>query len=196
MNCKNCPYNNKEDKNHSVIRHTQGNYLALNIPVKIIWASAIHGEVDKAEQGSITRDMDVTVELNRGHKVYSFIPSVYDEHLSVIDAGTLPIGTYGITIVIVDGGNRFRYKQNTVLRIVDSTAEGGEYANDDIDIVAVYPVVEGEISAITVGDSDVTISERGKFQGDDTPNDEYADITAAYGDSTMEEGEDDVTITI
>lgn len=195
MNCNNCPYN-QNGRHADIIRHTQGNILILTIPIKFIWASVIGGEVEKNEQGEIAHYMDLTVEFRRGNKVYPVDASVFDGQISVTVPATLPIGTYSIEIRIDDGGNKLRYKKKTLLRIVDTTAEGGEYANDEMELVAVYPVVEGEISAITVGDGDVTISEHGKFQGDDTPNDEYADISAAYGDSTMEVGEDDVTITI
>jgi len=137
------------------------------------------------------------VELSRGKKTIKRKCEIFQNRISFIDNGELPVGTYDITVLLNwEDGGKMRYKKRTLLQIVDTTAEGGQYDNDEFNVVAIYPIVEGETTAIIVGNDDVTISENGKFQGDDTPNDEYADVSSTYGQSNIEIEDDYVTLNI
>jgi hypothetical protein len=82
------------------------------------------------------------------------------------------------------------------LQIIKETTAGGQYENNDANILASYPVLDGVTTAITVGDGNVTISENGKYKGDETPNDDNADISADYGDESMIVGDDEVILTL
>lgn len=195
MDCSNCPHNNNTTK-RPVIRHTQGNVLQLSIPLTIRWHIVTDGVEQIVEQGTISHDMDIRVVLSRGSKEYTYVPELYNNQVSIIEKGELPIGTYSIAIEINDDGNKQRYKKRTLLQIVDSTEDGQQYENNEMNVLAIYPVVEGVTTAIIVGDDDVIISENGKYKGDDTPNDDNADITAQYGDNSIEVGEDEVIINI
>ncbi len=198
MNCKNCPYNNGAvgKLNRPVITHPHGNYLQLMIPLEFCWHIVSDGVEQKNLQGTITNEMAVEVVLSRGKKEYSYKPEVVNNQVIIIDRGTLPIGTYDIAILIYDNGNRMRYKQRALLQVVDSVAQGVQYDNNEVNVFGIYPIVEGKITAISIGSDDVTLSENGKFQGDDTPEDNFADITAIYGDSSIEVSDDEVTLTI
>lgn len=195
MDCSNCPHNNNTTK-RPVIRHTQGNVLQLSLPLTMRWHIVTDGVEQIVEKGTISHDMDIRVVLSKGNKEYTYVPELYNNQVSIIDYGTLPIGTYSIAIEINDDGNRLRYKKRTLLQIVDSTEDGQQYENNEMNVLAFYPVVEGVTTAIIVGDDDVIISENGKYKGDDTPNDDNADITAQYGDNSIEVGEDEVIINI
>ena len=194
MDCSNCPHNNTTKR--PVIRHTQGNVLQLSIPLTMRWHIVTDGVEQIVENGTISHDMDIRVVLSKGNKEYTYVPELYNNQVSIIDYGTLPIGTYSIAIEINDDGNRLRYKKRTLLQIVDSTEDGQQYENNEMNVLAFYPVVEGVTTAIIVGDDDVVISENGKYKGDDTPNDDNADITAQYGDNSIEVCEHEVIINI
>ena len=199
MNCRNCPYSgggNGGKLNIPVITHPQGNYLQLMIPLEFCWHIVSDGVEQKGSQGTITNEMAVEVVLSRGKKEYSYKPEVMNNQIIITDRGTLPIGTYDIAILIDDNGNLLRYKQRALLQVVDSVAQGVQYDNNEVNVFGVYPIVEGKITAISIGTDDVTLSENGKFQGDDTPEDNFADITAIYGDSSIEVSDDEVTLTI
>jgi hypothetical protein len=201
MNCKQCPYISHESGGENkldrpMIIHPQGNFLQIEIPISIKWTSVIDSVETTIEQGTVTSSLQVSVELIKGKTVISYTPNIVNNMVSFIDRGKLPIGTYDIVIIIVDGENQIRYKQNTILRVVDAIGSGPQYGNNEFNVFAVYPMVEGKTTAISISPEDVTISEAGKFKGDDTPSDNYADISAIYGDSSIEVGEDDVTITL
>ena len=202
MNCKNCPYNNGSgDKiSRPVITHPQGNFLNLSIAITTRAVSVVDG-VENVEEA----EMDISnnllgkpiVELTRGRKVYRYECDTFQNKVQFYDYGKLPAGSYDISVLLDYGdGQQMRYRKRTILRIVDFTDDGGQYENDEFNVIAIYPIVKGKTTAIILGDDDVIISENGKFKGDDTPSDNYADITATYGDSSIEVGEDDVTITI
>jgi hypothetical protein len=156
------------------------------IPLELCWHIVSDGVEQKVSQGTVTNEMSVEVVLSRGKKEYSYKPYVMNNQVIITDRGTLPIGTYDIAILIYDNGNRMRYKQRALLQVVDSVAQGVQYNNNEVNVLGVYPIVEGKITAISIGTDDVTLSENGKFQGDDTPEDNFADITAIYGDSSIE----------
>ena len=195
MDCSNCPHNNNTTK-RPVIRHTQGNVLQLSIPLTIRWHIVTDGVEQKIDQGSIDHNMGISVILTNGKHEHRYEPEIYNNQVTIIDKGELLIGTYSIAIEINDDGNKLRYKKRTLLQIVDSTEDGQQYENNEMNVLAFYPVVEGVTTAIIVGDDDVIISENGKYKGDDTPNDDNADITAQYGDNSIEVGEDEVIINI
>ena len=115
---------------------------------------------------------------------------VIDESIVVPKVGTLGIGTYDITFTITTPSDSYRYKQRTLLKIQDFTEDGGQYENDEMNVLASYPVVEGDTIAFTFNDGKAVIRENGKFKGDDTPNNGKAEIAAVYGDGQLvfEEG--------
>lgn len=194
MNCMNCICNNNNGK-QGVIVHPVGNFLNLRIPLRFRAHTVINGEEEKHDEDSLKNIGDVSVELRRGKHVYHFAADIQDGYISFIDEGTLPVGTYDIAMSFKSIDFDALYKQRGILRIVDSTADGGHYKNGSgIDLTGVYPVLKGNIVAISVGDTSITINEAGKYTGDDTPDDDKADISAEYGDKSIEIGDETVTI--
>lgn len=201
MNCRDCPYNNGTSGkiNRPVITHPQGNMINLTFPITTRAVAVVDGaeQVEEIEadlsNGLVGKPI---VELSRDKKVLRFECEILNNKVNFIDYGKLPIGTYDISILLDWGDTRMRYKKRTMLRIVDSTEDAVQYENDEFNVVAVYPIIKGKTTAIIIGDDDVIISEAGKFKGDDTPNDSYADVTAIYGESGIEVNDDEVILTI
>lgn len=203
MNCNNCPYRNGNGTNTSasgrtILIHPLGNPLTLQFPIKMKSVNVTDGVTISRERNIFERlpQYELICEFSRGKKVFPLKSYVANESIVVNNVGSLGLGSYDVTIVIRSGGTSYRFKQNIILQIVDETMNGGQYDNDEVNVLASYPVIQGQTQAIIIDDSNIIISENGKFKGDDTPNDEYADINAAYGDSSIEVGEDDVIITI
>lgn len=196
MICSECPYNNNStQQEQNIIRHPQGNVLELTIPLTKITARTVNGVTTTRENEFPF--YDVVVSFIRGNKTYDYKPKMSVNIATITDYGTLPLGTYSIEIRGrgIDGIVT-RYKQNTVLVIVDATKDGCVYNTDEFDVKAHYTMVKGRTSAILVGDTNVDISEGGTYQGDANPNDGYADMTAAYGNCSMRVTETEVQLTI
>ena len=190
MNCKDCNMNKGlvGKLNRPVITHPQGNLINLAFPITTRAVTVVDGEenVEEVEQdlsnGLVGKPI---VELSRGKKVLRFEGEIFENKVNFTDFGKLPVGTYDITILLDWGDTKMRYKQRTVLQIVDTTAEAGQYENDECNVVAVYPIIKGRSIAISIADGQVRISENGTFQGDDKPNNGRADITAKQGDGYL-----------
>lgn len=201
MNCNQCPYTNHGSGNGNElprpsIIHPQGNYIQLSIPITMRVEAVTDGDNEVMEMDQISDSAQVRIELVKGKKAYSYTPIMEGNRAVISDKGKLPVGTYDIVVLLYEDGVSARYKKRTLLQVVDTAETGGQYVNDEINVIAMYPIIKGKTTAIIVGDDSVTISEAGKFQGDDTPGDNYADIKATYGDGSVSVGDNDVTITI
>jgi hypothetical protein len=173
----------------------QGNPITLLIPMSSVAASCTNGVESRAERSFPI--YDVRVFLVRGKHEYEFTPEVSVNVITIRERGQLPVGTYEIKITYRGTDQQpYTYRQRTLLQIVNFAKDGGQYENDEVDVIANYPVIKGRISAIDVTDSDVSISEGRGYTGDNTPNDGYADVSAAYGDNKLNITDDEVIITI
>ena len=206
MNCRdNCPYRDnlgRSSDGFQIIRHLKGNYLELNFPIKRIAATTIDGITEKTE--SSVYIIKALVTLIRGERTYEYPFDIehgnmvmHMESLVIKDAGDLPLGLYDVDIQFTGSdGRQYRWKRQSVLCIVDTFEEGEGYESDDVGIVAYYPTIEGGESAITETEENVTLNEAGRYQGDENPYDDYADIVATYGDNRISVGANDVTLNI
>jgi hypothetical protein len=205
MKClENCPLiNGSSDgtsKKRTIIRHPMGNFIQFLFPVTTRAVAVVDGSasIEEAEQdlaqGLVKKPI---LELAKNKTVFTYEGELSQNKITFTDWGKLPLGIYDITLYLDWGeGGQMRYKKRTLLQIVDETDEGGQYENDEFNVVAIYPIIKGKTTAIILGDDEVVISEAGQFKGDENPNDSYADVTAQYGDSSIEIGEDDVTLNI
>lgn len=200
MNCKICPYANSANKlRRPVITHPQGNYLQMQIRLKqrfigVVDGTEIQEDNDLAQYGI---QQPVNVRLVRGKREYRFDGDINGNRIVFTDGGSLPLGTYDLVIdMVTSNGEKMHYYHSSFVQIIQETSAGGRYENDDANIIAGYPVIDAVTTAITVGDGNVTISENGKYKGDETPNDDNADISAAYGDESMIVGDDEVILTL
>jgi len=187
MNCNffNCGRNNAD---RAVVTHPYGNQLVLTFPLSMHWVNVTDGE-ETAEDVNVLENLveQPRVVLSRGKREYTYIGEIWGGNFILIkDDGSLPIGTYDITVYLNWGeGGKGRYKQHALLRIVDYTKDGGQYDNDEFNVIATYPIIQGRAIAISIVGGQVRISENGKFQGDDKPNNGRADITAKQGDGYL-----------
>lgn len=188
--------NDGNSKSQPVIRHPHGNKITLRIRLTEKQVTVTDGVVDTIDEECIPHGA-VTVRFSMGKRAIDRVATVQGDTIIVTDNGSIPPGTYSIEILFEDSaGQPMRYKKKTVLHVADDTEGGGQYENDEMNVQATYPVVNGVTPAITVGDVDVIISENGKYKGDDTPDDNYADVTAQYGESSIEVGDDEVIINL
>lgn len=200
MYCKNCPNANNGDKlGRPIITHPQGNYLQVQIKLMQRFIGVVDGTMF-SEDNDLSQygvKQPVSVKLVRGKKAYKYDGVLNGNRIVFEDNGDLPLGTYDL-VIDLDFANESKahYNRHAFLQIIHETATGGRYENNDANILASYPVLDGVTTAITVGDDSVTISENGKYKGDETPNDDNADISAAYGDESMVVGDDEVTLTL
>lgn len=180
----------------NVIRHPQGNVLIINIPLTRRAVYTINGTTTASEVEFPFHD--VVVSFIKNMKRYDYPARMSSTNVAtIIDYGKLPVGTYSIEVTgSGTDGLDYRFKKNTVLMIVDSTEEGGVYETDEFNVTAFYPVVNGKTSAIIINDNDIVIEANGTYKGDDTPNDNFIDITAAFGDKNIEITDDEIIINI
>ena len=155
--------------NTTTIHHVFGNVLKLAIPLTLRTIT-LEGGVVHAQDSDYypsTHDL-VVIEFGNGPLRYKFNATLRDGHIAVMeDKGTIPVGTYAITVLCRDeNGDPRRFKQRTVLDVVDVTAdagieagiefEGGEWYLD----AAIFLAVVGEngvgIADITTHETDVS----------------------------------------
>jgi len=189
MKCFYCHYNNGAGGklNRPVITHPQGNLINLSFPITTRAVTVIDGE-EHAEEVEMDLSQNLAskpvVELSRGKKVLKYECDIFQNKVSFVDYGKLPLGTYDIAISLdFVGGSQMRFRKRTMLQIVEHM--DGQYANDEFNVTAIYPIIKGRTIAISIADGQVRISENGKFQGDDKPNNGRADITAKQGNGYL-----------
>lgn len=109
------------------IKHVFGNVLRLAIPLTLRSLVKDGDEMVATDTDFIpSSEYPVNVVFTRGKNPYA-VAATMDGNLAVIeDKGKIPLGTYDITVECRDdGGLPYRFKQNTVLQVVDATAEAG-----------------------------------------------------------------------
>ena len=132
-NCNNT--NNGTDSSSGVkIKHVYGNLLRLAIPLTLRTLELVETEVDgETTQEIVATDTDfipssnypVNVVFSKGNIRISLTASMRDGNVAYIeDSGSIPIGTYDITVTCKDdNGNPYRFKQKTSLSVVDATID-------------------------------------------------------------------------
>lgn len=192
-----CPCNTSQQSSKvAVLRHVKGNVIEMLIPLTRVYDVVTNGVLKQSETGFPIHDVVVNfIKIGSG-EVFGFKPSIQNVNVArIVDKGTLPLGTYSIEVSFVGiDNNPYRYKQNTILKIVDTTEDGCSYETDEFDVKAYYAVIKGRSSGITITDDAVIIQEGAGYKGDDTPNDNYADIIAEYGTSSLQITSDEVII--
>lgn len=109
------------------IKHVFGNVLRLAIPLTLRSLVKDGDEMIATDTDFIpSSEYPVNVVFTRGKNPYA-VAATMDGNLAVIeDKGKIPLGTYDITVECRDdGGLPYRFKQSTVLQVVDVTAEAG-----------------------------------------------------------------------
>lgn len=196
MNCNQCPYmNGGKGGVKALITQVQGNNFSLMIPMTSVLVNNTNGKEQRDDRSFPI--FDVQVWLVRNIKKYECQFTVSTNVIIVREPGQLPVGTYDIVITYRGtDGQKYRYKQLALLEIIDAAVDGGEYENSEVDVITHYPTIRGRVSAINISDTEVSITEGQGYTGDTTPNDNFADMSAEYGDNVIVITEDEVIITI
>lgn len=192
-NCNNCQ--NGASGNEPFLCHPQGNLISITLPMSSVYTSVINGSKESTDRNFPI--YDVVVTLKRGKHEYEFKPTISTNNITFFDRGTLPLGTYDLIIKYRGTDSMpYKYVQDNFLQIVAAVDSDAGYDNDKCDVIAYYPKVKGQISAIEVTDTEVSIHEGRGFEGDNTPLDNYADMGANYGSANVEINDNEIILNI
>lgn len=166
-----------------IIRHVCGNYIRFEIPFLV---RTSNGGGTHTDTGFIPNG-DVVFEFIAGVRRVKYTATKVGNVAVVEDNGTLPVGVYNIDVKWRDANNRpLHYMQRTILEVVESSDAGGVYNTDEFDVIAYYPVIGGERSAIVIENGKIYLEVGGRFGEDDDPNDGKAMITTGTGEGRVE----------
>ncbi len=178
--------------------HPAGNVLELGIPLVVRTFKRENGEMKKVDTVfTPSSDAVVKVLFSNGYNTVVRDGEVHGNVVRVKDRGKLGIGKYSIEVVCHEhSGEPLRFKQRTVLEVVDATVDGGVYDTDEMSVTAMFPVIGGgsETSLIVITDDAVMIKEGTGFYGEITET--AIKLYAREGLSAMEVTEDAVKIMI
>ena len=123
----NCECNNKSNRVKPGIKHVYGNVLRMAIPLTLRTLVKDGDEMVVTDTDFIpSSDHPVRVVFSRGKTNYPIIATMDGNVAIVEDKGKIPVGTYDISVECYDDlGNPYRFKQNAVLYVADTTAEAG-----------------------------------------------------------------------
>lgn len=122
-----CECNNKSNRVKPGIKHVYGNVLRMAIPLTLRTLVKDGDEMVVTDTDFIpSSDHPVRVVFSRGKTNYP-ITATMDGNVAIVeDKGKIPVGTYDISVECYDDlGNPYRFKQNAVLYVADTTAEAG-----------------------------------------------------------------------
>jgi len=123
----NCECNDNSNRVKPRIKHVYGNVLRMAIPLTLRTLVKDGDEMIVNDTDFIpSSDHLVRVVLSKGKTNYP-ITATMDGNVAIIeDKGKIPEGTYDISVECYDDlGNPYRFKQNAVLYVADTTAEAG-----------------------------------------------------------------------
>lgn len=119
------------------IRHVYGNVLRIAIPLTLRQVVVEDGVITTSDSDfSPSSDYPIAVVFDKGAAQIKMVAQLRGDNVVYSeDAGTIPIGTYSITVTCKDSdGNPYRFKENAVLQVVDATAESGIEAGIEYDV--------------------------------------------------------------
>ncbi len=135
------------------IRIVQGNLLRLAIRLTRRTLEKVDDEIEATDEDFIpSSNYPVTVELSKGREKLTFNATMREGSLACIeDKGTIPEGTYCVAVRCKDDyGNPYRFKQRTVVRVYDVTADAGIVAPIEYEVgtwyldAAIFLALSGE----------------------------------------------------
>lgn len=180
------------------IKHVYGNRIELHFPLTERVVTVTDGNVSTNDVDLVPKEIAVRFSKGYGSRNIDVRANINENTVVMIDDGTIPVGTWAIELVgtMSDrSGTPFRYKKSVVLEVVDTTEECGDYGNEEVDVVAYYPVINGRTSAVVITD-DAVIVEVGGVIGADDDGDGAATVYNNYGEGYVEESDEAVTIYI
>lgn len=194
MDC-NCNHN-IEVYSEPKIKHPQGNVFFLGVPLSKLIVSFREGVKDS--ETLPFESLKITVVFSKPSKSYTYNAEIIDGYVVVEDKGKLPVGVYDMTVLSKDtNGDPLRYKENSVIQIVDTTAEANYDGLETYDGYFKYLIPKfggGRPSLIVITEDAVKVNEGTGFYGEIT--EEAVKLFARFGQSKMEVTENAVKIQI
>lgn len=123
-----CSCNKITDLSKAKIRHVFGNVLRIAAPLTLRSVEVVNGVVTASDSDFIpSSNYPISFLFDKGATQVKLLAQVRGGNIAYIeDMGTIPIGTYSITILCKDDyGNPYRFKEKAVLQVVDTTKEAG-----------------------------------------------------------------------
>ena len=115
------------EQTNAKIKHVRGNTLSLAIPLQDkIWR-IVEGEKTAEITDFVPLETDVVeVVIKSAYKSVTLPATVTENVVSVVDAGTLPTGCYGVEIMVRRAsGDVRRYYNSCEIHVVEQTSEAG-----------------------------------------------------------------------
>jgi len=153
------------------IKHVQGNVLRLAIPLTLRIVELVDGEMQHTDTDfNPSSEHPVNVVFEKTGKRITIPATMRDGNIATIeDKGKMPVGTYDISVTCYDdNGNPYRFKQKTVLLVVDATAEADILPNTEFEVTtwyldaAIFLALKGEDG---VGIADITTQSSSEIGG-------------------------------
>lgn len=176
------------------IVHIQGNEITIGFPIIEMCEELRDGSLNNSGESYLIEN--ATVVLRRGLLVRQYQVFGSFNYIHFTDKGHLPCGEYDIEVYFdsSDNGQHMRFKEEKILCVVDSTAEGQKYQSSDYDVVAYYPVINGRASAVVIGNDYVALIQ-GNGLNADIGNDSV-NLRAGFGSSEVVTNQNNVNINI
>lgn len=183
------------------IRHVAGNAFRLGISLKKRVEQFVDGvhTTNDAPLLPLLAGAPIRVVFSKGKRFnYEYDGHLEDGYVVVEDKGTLPIGSYSITVLATDNnGDPLRYKDKLVFSIVDATADARYDELDEYDGYFKFPVLSsGDVveCGIVITDDAVQIYEDAGFFGE--VDKDAVKLFAMFGRSRMVFDDDSVDLII
>lgn len=156
------------------IRHVYGNVLRLGIPLTLRTIEMVNGKPKATDSDFIpSSNYPVNVIFSKAAVQITQISieaTMRDDNVACIeDRGTIPVGTYDITVACNDdSGNPYRFKQLASLKVVDTTAEAGIEKGIEYEVETWY--LRAAIFLVLKGDAGETVQVQSDWEETDIGN--------------------------
>lgn len=156
------------------IRHVYGNVLRLGIPLTLRTIEMVNGKPKATDSDFIpSSNYPVNVIFSKAAVQITQISieaTMRDDNVACIeDRGTIPVGTYDITVACNDdSGNPYRFKQLASLKVVDTTAEAGIEKGIEYEVETWY--LRAAIFLVLKGDAGETVQAQSDWEETDIGN--------------------------
>lgn len=138
---------------NTLIKHVFGNVMRIAIPLTMRIRTMVDGHETETEEDFYPNlSLPIAVSLMReGGYTKTYIPTMEGNVATIEDDGTLPVGTYQVTVTCFDAQERpCRYMVRAIVQIVSATADAGIQAGVEFD--SIDYVLEGAIYFYAKGD--------------------------------------------
>lgn len=138
---------------NTLLKHVFGNVMRIAIPLTMRIRTMEGGEETETEEDFYPNlSLPIAVSLMReGGYTKTYIPTVVGNVATIEDDGTLPVGTYQVTVTCFDAQEHpCRFMVRAIVQIVSATADAGIRAGVEFD--SEDYILEGTVFFYAKGD--------------------------------------------